>query len=363
MLPLITATAVLASGCGENSESAVQDRGSGAIETAPVIVERVELETELTRLEAVGTSRARRSVTIFPEASGEVVEVHFEAGEHVAADRVLVELDARDEELAVELAQVRLADARRLYQRYQQMGAAAALAETTLDEARTAADAARIELQMAQIELDDRSIEAPFEGFVGITEVDPGDRIGPDTAITTLDDRSVLLVSFDVPEILIDRLAVGDPISVTPWNNRNTQLQGRVGDIGSRIDPESRTFLARAYVENDDDRLRPGMSFRVVLELRGERYPKVPEVSVQWGGEGSFVWAVRDGKAASVLVDIVQRQAGQVLVDAALEAGEQVVVEGVQRMREGLEVSVRGDQTSTGGGRPSGPEPGSDSTS
>lgn len=339
---LIATYVLLISGCGESSESAIQDPGSATFAGIPVIVERVELETELTRLEAVGTSRARRSVTIFPEASGEVVDLRFEAGEYVVAGQVLVELDARDEALAVELAQVRLADARRLYRRYQKMGVGAALAQTTLDEARTAVEAARIELRMAENELDDRSIEAPFEGYVGIPELDPGDRIDPDTAITTLDDRSVLLVSFDVPEVLIDRLARGDPVSLTPWNNRRAQLKGRVVDIGSRIDPQSRTFPVRAHVNNDDDRLRPGMSFRVILELAGERYPKVPEVSVVWGGDGSFVWAVRDGKAASVLVDIVQRQGGQVLVDAELQAGEQIVVEGVQRMREGTEVSIRG---------------------
>jgi hypothetical protein len=82
----------------------------------------------------------------------------------------------------------------------------------------------------------------------------------------------------------------------------------------------------------------------VILELAGQRYPRVPEVSVQWGGEGSFVWAVRDGKAESVPIDIVQRQGGQVLVDAELEAGALIVVEGVQRLREGLEVSTRGDE-------------------
>ena len=112
---IVATTASLAGNCGENCESAVQQaREPSASQAAPVIVERVQIETERTRLEAVGTSRARRSVTIFPEAAGEVVAVRFEAGQQVAADQVLFELDARDEALAAELARARLADAERL---------------------------------------------------------------------------------------------------------------------------------------------------------------------------------------------------------------------------------------------------------
>jgi len=92
-------------------------------------------------------------------------------------------------------------------------------------------------------------------------------------------------------------------------------------------------------VPNPKDRLRPGMSFRVTLELEGDTYPVVPEVAVQWGGDGAYVWAVRDGKARRVGVDIVQRREGRVLLNAELEAGMPVVVEGVQRMREAQAVS------------------------
>jgi len=81
------------------------------------------------------------------------------------------------------------------------------------------------------------------------------------------------------------------------------------------------------------------MSFSVRLDLLGETYALVPEVAVQWGAEGPYLWVVRGGKAHREPVRIVQRQAGVTLVDGAIEDGQPVVVEGVQRMREGLEVS------------------------
>jgi RND family efflux transporter MFP subunit len=304
-----------------------------------VIVEPLQYSSERTRLEAVGTSRAVQSISIHPATSGEVVSVNFEPGQPVEKGHVLLALDQRDEKLAVDLAEVRLRDAERLFDRYQRSGDSGAVLPTTLDAARTAVQAARIELDRARLALDYRSIEAPFSGYVGITDVDPGDRINPATMITTLDDRSALLVSFEAPESLIGSLKPGDEVAVATWHSREPTAFGIIVDIGSRIDPASRTFVARAWVENEADILRPGMSFRIAMDLEGTPYPVVPETGVQWGADGAYIWSVVERRAHRVPVTIIQRQQGQVLVDGELEEGELIIVEGVQRMREGLDVS------------------------
>jgi hypothetical protein len=82
------------------------------------------------------------------------------------------------------------------------------------------------------------------------------------------------------------------------------------------------------------------MSFRVVLELDGAVWPVVPEVALQWGATGPYVWAVRENQAERVRARVMQRRQGRVLVDAELAAGERVVAEGVQRMREGTPVRL-----------------------
>ena len=99
----------------------------------------------------------------------------------------------------------------------------------------------------------------------------------------------------------------------------------------------------RATVPNTTDLLRPGMSFQVQLLLPGQAYVSVPELALQWGREGSFVWAVRDGNAVQVAARPVRRTAGRVLIDSELKAGEAVVVEGVQRLRAGRPVRVVGN--------------------
>lgn len=325
---------LLPAGCGGREGPNAGDKNT----PRPVVTAPAVWQSEQTRVEAVGTSRARQTVTLYPMTAGEVVSIHFKAGQKVGAGQILLELDSRDEKLAVEIARVELADAQRLLDRYRRTQGSGAVTASTLDDAKSAVDRARLTLRRAEVALDDRSIEAPFAGYVGLTTLDPGARVDTNTMITTVDDRSILLVTFELPEILLGQLQPGQRIALTTWADSSRETPGEVVDIDSQVDPQTRTFTVRAHVDNADDGLRPGMSFRILLTLEGGRYPTVPEASLQWGGDGAYVWAVRDGKAARVAATIVQRREGRILIDAELPEGTPVVVEGVQRMREGQAV-------------------------
>jgi RND family efflux transporter MFP subunit len=349
-LPLTVLSALLLGACSDPSASA----RPSVSQAVPVIAQSVSYEHASTRVEAVGTSRANLSAEIYPAASGEVVAVNFEPGQYVRQGDVLVELDSRKESLAVELGQIKLEDATRLYERYSRSADSGAVLPTTLDAARTAVATARLELEQAKIALDDRSIEAVFEGHVGVTDVDPGDRVGPDTLITTLDDRGSLLVSFEVPESYIGEVEVGETIRLETWSTAMPAVIGEIVDIGSRIDPRNRTFLTRARVDNADDLLRPGMSFRVSAAVQGPRYAVVPETAVLWGADGAYVWSVVDGKATRIAVKVVQRREGRVLLDGELEADDIVVVEGTQRMRNGVAVKYSAQRLAESREKPAG---------
>lgn len=336
-LGLLTCLIGLAA-CSE-SQQATHQTPTQAPPPVRVIAEILQYERERTRVEAVGTSRARLSAEIFAPASGEVVSVNFEPGQAVKSGDVLVELDSREEKLAVRLAELRLEDAVRLYDRYKRSSDSGAVLPTVLDAARTAAETARVELDRARIALADRTVEAVFDGYVGSSEIDPGDRVSTDTPITTLDDRSSLFVSFEIPEAYLGEIAVEDDVQLATWSNRTPLAAGEIVDIGSRIDPQNRTFVARAQVRNEDDALRPGMSFRVAIDVEGGLYAAVNETALQWSADGAYLWAIANGTATRMPVQIVQRREGRVLVDGNLTEGDVIVVEGTQRMRRGLAVN------------------------
>lgn len=322
----------------EAGEAPGQKRDRSA---AAVVVADVAFVKERLRTEAVGTARAYQSARLHTVASGRVTATALATDAEVSKGQVLLELERKSETLAVELARVRLEAAQRVAERLAKLRGSGASTQAALDDAMTALDAAKIDLEQAQIALDDRFLLAPFSGRIGMTDIEIGDRVDPNTEIAALDDRSTLLVRFEVPEGMLGRLKVGDPIKLALWTGDTSPIEGgTIYDIGSRIDEATRTFVVRARIPNPDDSLRPGMSFRVTLDVEGQTRASIPEVAIQWGGDGSFVWAVSDGTARRLPVSIVQRQGATVLVDAGFSEGDKVVTQGLHRMRQGTKVEI-----------------------
>jgi membrane fusion protein (multidrug efflux system) len=309
----------------------------------PVIVARSVEASDAFSLDLLGSAVAQQSVTIFPAVAGEVARVGFRTGEQVRAGQVLLQLDDRQERLAADLASARVEAAQALFERYGATRGTGAVPASVVDDARTALRSARIELAQAREALDERTVRAPFAGVVGLAPVERGDRVTTESPITTLDDRRRLRVSFDVPEAWLARVSVGQPLTVANPAYPGRSFDGTVSEIDSRVDAVTRNVRLRADVPNVDDLLRPGMSFQVRLPLPGQTYVAVPELALQWGREGSHVWVVRDGRAVQVPVRSVRRSEGRVLVDGELRVGETVIVEGVQRLREGRPVRVIGN--------------------
>lgn len=318
--------------------------GEGQADTepppVPVIVAPARIEDNSTVVRTVGTGEALRTVTLFPRSAGDVAEVTFAAGQKVEAGEMLIRLDDAEEALATRLAQVRIRDARQLLQRYERAVRGGGVSASEVDSARTALEEARIQLAQAELALERRSIVAPFEGVVGFSAVDPGDRATETTAVTTLDDRSAILIDFDVPEAVAGRLAVDGTVSATTWSFPGETFVGTIIAVGSRIDAETRSLRVRARINNPDDRLRTGMSFGVNLDIPGTPFPSVPEIALQWGREGAYVWVVRDERVRQVPVTVRQRTRGRVLAEGEIAEGEAVVIEGVLRLREGGRVAA-----------------------
>ncbi len=311
-----------------------------AAQAVPVVLAAVEVRSDRVVLDVLGSGLARRSVTLFPAAAGEVLALDFRAGQRVRAGQLLLRLDDRQQRLALALAEAQLQAARRLQARYEATRGTGAVPGSVIDEAESAVRLAEIGLRQAREALADRSLRAPFAGVVGLASVEPGDRVALDTAITTLDDRRSLQVAFELPEVYAARLQTGQALTVANPAFGERRFDGRIAQIDSRVDATSRTLRLRAEVPNPDDLLRPGMSFQLRLTLDGRPFAAVPELALQWGREGAFVWVVREGRATQVPVRSVRREDRRVLVEGALQPGEQVVVEGVQRLRAGARVQV-----------------------
>jgi len=309
-----------------------------------VITQLVNFTPNDHTFEAVGTGKAQYSADIHSAISEEVMEVRFKSQQHVKRGDILVQLDDRQEKLAVQLAKVKLKNTKSLYERYTKAVRNGAVPQSEVDQAEANYEAAKVELDQAALSLEERKIVSPFDGIVGIPNIDPGDRVTPDMLITGLDNREVLYVDFEVPESLAGALreaqANKQKIIATTPSYPGQIFFGTITAQESRFNAATRTLMARASINNEDDILRPGMSFKTKWEIPGKSYATAPEISLQWGREGSYIWVIQNGQAKQVMARVVARKAGQVLLDGDISEGDDIVVEGVQRLRPGTKVEV-----------------------
>ena len=294
------------------------------------------------RLRAIGTGEAERTVAVYPEATGIVSGVNFRSGDAVEAGSVLAALQSDSERVEVDRARLALAAAQRQQKRYEALSSASSVTSAQVDEARRAADAAALDVQAAEIALAKRNIVAPISGRVGLVAIENGALVSNGTLIATVDDRSRLRVRFNAPEAFVPELAVGHKVMATPTTRSGRTFDGVISAIDSRLDAASRTLLTEALIDNADDQLRPGMSFNVEVEFPGESFLSVDPLAVQWERAGAFVWVLRADKPEKATVSIVERNVDRVLVASdTLKEGDRVVTEGAQQVREGTTLRVQ----------------------
>lgn len=284
------------------------------------------------RMNAIGNGEAIQSVVVTPQASGLISEILVSSGQSVKKGDVLARLDDDEQIIEREKAQVSLKSAVEKSSSYRNLRSVARL--DVLD-AQIAEEAAKLALSTAELNLKRRDIVAPIDGITGIVAINIGDNATTQTSIVSIDDRSKILVNFWAPERFTTAIKLGMPVEATSISRPGETFKGKVEAVDNRVDEASRTVRVRAVFDNAKDELRAGMSFAVTMGFTGEDYPSVDPLAVQWDAEGSYVWRVKEDKSHKVRVQVIQRNPDSVLVKAELAQGDNVVIEGLQRVREG----------------------------
>jgi len=319
-------------------EAGSAEQGAGRL--TPVVTAPVAMATVNDRLQAIGTGRAKATVTVNPYTAGRLTEFRVQSGAHVEKGEVIAELDAETEAIAVDRARVGVSDAEAKLDRASKLLASKATTAVAVADAGVALDNARLQLRDAELALSRRSIVAPIAGTVGILPIEAGNYVTSQSVIATIDDRSSILVDFWVPERFAPAIEVGAALTASPIASPKDVFQGTVSAVDNRIDEKSRTLWVQGLIENPADSLRAGMAFQVTMKFPGDTYPAVSPLAIQWGTDGAYVWTVQNGRARRVAVRIVQRNTETVLIDAPVTEEDVVVTEGVQSVSEDGEVLI-----------------------
>lgn len=334
----------LLAGCGKDAVSQ-RDGGDRAI---PVTTQRVRPQAWNDSVQALGTVRARESVTVTARVSETVQQVHFQSGDVVASGAPLVTLSGQAQQAALVEAQAAANEADRLYRRQSELAAQQLIARSALDTQRAARDAANARVAQIRAQLGDRAIRAPFAGVLGIRQVSPGSLVTPGTPIATLDDTARVYVDFPVPETMLAYLAPGLRVSGHSEAYPQRRFDGIVSTLDARIDEATRSVTVRADFDNADRALRPGMLLEIELQRPQRQALLVPEIAIVQVGTDSFVYRVApDGSVERSDVEVGARRDGLAEITRGVKAGDRIVVDGTVKLRPGSKVVDSGAKNAT----------------
>ena len=324
--------------CSESEAEAPRSAAASGVAVEVVPVRKGEVERSWS---AVGSLLANESVIIRPEITGRITRVGFEEGQRVDKDTVLFQLDDSVNRAQIAQAQANVVLSTRNAKRSEELFARDLISNSDRDAATASLDAATAALRLAQAQADKTVIRAPFSGRVGLRNATVGDYVNPGQDLVVLEDLDRIKLEFRLPELALSDTKAGQSIQVELDAYPGESFAAELYAIDSRVAGDTRSFAARALLDNADGRLRPGLFARVRLVVeRKAQAMIVPEQAVQVRGAQSFLYAVEGGHAVEKEIRIGERRDGDMEVLSGLKGDEQIVVRGLQSLRNGVAVKL-----------------------
>ncbi len=314
----------------------------------PTSVESVTIEPQSWRpgLSSVGSLRAINGVAVANEVAGVVSEVAFESGQRVSKGDVLIRLEDSVDQAALAALEAQAQLANETYQRYSNLLPRNAVSQSQFDEARANYQAARADAEQQRAQLNKKTIRAPFDGVVGLRQVDLGEYIAVGTPIVDLNMLDPIHVDYSVPERALEQVAAGRSIEITVAAYPDRVFEGEILAIAPSVNQSSRTLNVRAKLDNADGALHPGMFAEVnTLSADTREVLTLPRTALSFNTYGDFVFRIVENDQGQTIASRQQVTTGSTRGDVieivdGLSEGDQVVATGLLRLRDGQPVKA-----------------------
>ncbi len=318
--------------------------------TTAVTTTRVKAQTWQPVLNAVGSLKAINGVMISTDLAGIVSEIAFESGTAVKKGALLLKLDTQQEEAQLRSMEAKRDLAKLDLERKRDLVAKKAISSAEFDTAESALSQAQAAVQETKALAGRKRIAAPFDGVLGIRQVNLGQYVNPGAAMVPLESLDPIYVVFALPQQHIGTVAKGGELRLNASGINGTPFEGQITAVDSRVDEATRNIMIQGTVANTERKLRPGMFVDVeVLLPEVSGILAIPSSSIAYAPYGDSVYIVvaktgADGKTVTEVqqqfVKLGAKRGDQVTVLSGLKEGDEVVSSGVFKLRPAIPVKV-----------------------
>lgn len=303
---------------------------------------------------SIGTLSAVQGATVSAELAGTVAEVKFENGGLAKKGDVLMRLDASSEEAQMKSAEADLELARSDLARARDLATRNVVSKAELDAAESKFKQKEGVVNNMRSMISKKEVLAPFDGQLGIRQVNVGQMITAGQQVVSLQALDPLYVDFALPQQDLPKLSPGLEVRVHTDVVPGREFPGKLTALNSSVDPVTRNVTLQATIENKDHALRPGMFTKIdVLLPEKQKTLIVPGTAISYAPYGDSVFVIekkkdeKTGKESQVLrqqfVRVGEARGDFVSITKGLEDGQQIVGAGVFKLRNGMSVVINND--------------------
>jgi RND family efflux transporter MFP subunit len=341
---LLTLPFLLLVGCGNTDPQQLKERFIGGSTEERVIavgIMNIDTTEDVIQNSYPGYLEEGQSVDLAFKYGGLLEQIYVKEGSRVTKGQRLAKVSSPTLENSLRSAQATLEQAQDAYNRLKKVHDNGSLPDIKWKEMEANLEKAQAAYDLAYAMIAENDLTAPFSGTVSAVNVEVGENIPPLRPVISLINTDKMAVKITVPENEIAAIHVGDPAEIVIPALNDRHYSGQVTEKGMTASLLTHSYPVKVLVENPDKDLASGMIAKVILKADVNSAIIIPANAILINKDGKFVWVVENERATRRMIQISGYSGTGVVVSEGLKGGDRVIVEGYQKVSEGMKVDGR----------------------
>jgi len=302
-----------------------------------VVTMAVQESHPVESITGVGTFAAYHDVILTAEIAGRIETIHFKEGDHVKPNQKLFSFSDKEQIARVKKAEASLELSQNFLKRIQGLKNKEFISQHDLEKAQTQVKLDEAEFALAKETLAKTQILAPFDGVLSNRKVSKGSRLIEGDTLVRIQDLTPIRLTFRIPQKEISVIKAGEKVTATTDVYPDKTFEGKIEAIEPSVNEESRSVAVYATFENNDELLIPGLYAHARIDILSNSKPAlfIPEQALVIRPDGSYVFKKVGSKVVLTKITLGKRLADQAEVLIGLQKGDEIVLEGQDKIHDG----------------------------